>query len=110
VSKSSTKDNPKDEAPLHIFDWIETQVMSRDANVRYACFVLHHKTLSAVTQMAYKPYIEQHLLFCTYEGLRYKVNVASRLGDIGLAKDLTRQHGYDIRVEVTKCSDWSANP
>ena len=96
---------------VHIDDWLETTgVMSRDPWVRYAAFVIHHKRLSAVAQMAFEPFVKDHLLFCTYKGERYRVNVASRLGDLGLAKDLTRQNGYDTRVPVTECSDWGPNP
>lgn len=42
----------------------------------------------------------------TYEGERYKLVGASRMGDVWLAKDPLRVSGYDLRVDVAKCTDW----
>lgn len=49
-------------------------------------------------------------LFCTYEGARYRVTGASRLGDVWLTSNLHRESGYDKRVDVAKCSGWSKQP
>ena len=47
-------------------------------------------------------------LFCTHSGTRYRCTGASRMGDVWLAKDVKRDTGYDLRVDVTECSDWAA--
>lgn len=54
---------------------------------------------------------DKRKLFATYEGTRYLVTGCSRLGDVWLHAN----HNYDgmsyqRRVDVAKCSDWSATP
>lgn len=97
-------------APIHIDDWLEEVVMSRDEGTRYAAFFLHHKRLSAVAQTAFGPYLGQIKLFCTYKGERYRCTGASRMGDVWLAKDHERGHGYDMRVDVDHCEAWGREP
>jgi hypothetical protein len=74
----------------------------------YASFVLHLFRLPATLQMKFAFAIERMPLFCTYGGERYRVTGASRFGDVWLAKDFTRDHGYDHRVNVVECSAWGA--
>jgi hypothetical protein len=96
--------------PTHIDDWLETAVMMKDEGTRFAAFFLHHRRLSAVAQWAFRPYLGELKLFCTYKGERYRRTGASRLGDVWLAKDHTREHGYDLRVNVDDCSAWGREP
>lgn len=58
-------------------------------------------------------------LFATYDGEdwrgytkgdRVRVVMASRMGDVGLTKDLSAEHGYDARVEVAWLKDFSDQP
>ena len=35
---------------------------------------------------------------------------ASRLGDVWLTSDFNQEMGYEKRVDVEECSNWSANP
>lgn len=49
-------------------------------------------------------------LFATYEGTRYRVIGCSRFGDVWLTRDFSREFGYEHRVAVDACSDWSAEP
>jgi hypothetical protein len=49
-------------------------------------------------------------LFATWKGLRYRVIGCSRLGDVWITADFTRENGYDHRVEVTELSAWSEKP
>ena len=51
-----------------------------------------------------------HKLFATYEGKRYRVTYASRMGDVCLSSDHSRAMGYDLRVDVEKCSEWGPDP
>ena len=48
--------------------------------------------------------------FATFEGNRYRVIGCSRLGDAWPTATFTREFGYDHRVDVDACSDWSAEP
>lgn len=100
---------PKRE-PMHIDDWLETAVMSRDKGTVYAVFFLHHRRLSAVVQSAFKEFIGPLRLFCTYGGERYRCTGASRLGDVWLARDHNRDTGYDLRVDVQDCGQWGREP
>ena len=46
-------------------------------------------------------------LYADYEGKRVRVTMASRLGDVGITKDFTRDMGYDRRVPVSQLSNFS---
>lgn len=41
---------------------------------------------------------------------RVRVTMASVFGDVGVAKDLTREWGYDKRVSVAELSNFSDSP
>jgi hypothetical protein len=47
-------------------------------------------------------------LFATYNGNRVRVVMASRFGDVGITRNLGREHGYDVRVDVSNLSDFAA--
>lgn len=54
-------------------------------------------------------------LFALYKGpggakRRVRVVMASRLGDVGISKDLTADHGYWKRVSVESLSNYSDTP
>jgi hypothetical protein len=72
----------------------------------YAAWIFNFFRLPAALKMRFEPFMKGQHLFCTYEGRRYRVTGASRLGDVWLARDFARDVGYDLRVEVTKCSSW----
>ena len=74
----------------------------------YARFVLHFFRLPATLQMAFTEFTSQYRLFCDYKGARYRVTGASTMGDVWLAKDFDRVHGYDRRVSIAECSGWSS--
>ena len=80
-------------------EWSEMEI--------YARWVINHFRLPAVTMNALWSIMRNHKLFCTYEGVKYRVIGASRLGDLWLAKDFTKEVGYDKRVDWRKCSNWS---
>ncbi len=80
-----------------------------DANP-YAQWVLMHFRLPAVQQLRWSKFMAEHKLFCTYENKRWRVTGASRLGDVWLASDFTRDCGYDTRVNVDACTEWGPTP
>lgn len=92
----------------HIDDWFVTAMCSRDATLHYAAFFLHHKRLSAVAQNCFHKYVGHYKLFCTYKGKRYRCTGASRLGDVWLHSDLTQEDGYELRIDVADCTQWSS--
>ncbi len=95
---------------IHIDDWLESAVCKKDHGTRYAAFVLHHRRLSASAQIAFGDFLGDLPLYCDYNGERFRCTGASRLGDVWLLADHTRTHGYDHRVDVSSCSNWSNRP
>jgi hypothetical protein len=55
-------------------------------------------------------WMKENPLFCTYGGQRYRCTGASRLGDVWLTADFRKDIGYDLRVDVAMCSEWSKTP
>lgn len=47
-------------------------------------------------------------LFATYEGKRYRVIGCSRLGDVWLTSNFNKENGYEKRVDVAACTEWSS--
>ena len=45
-------------------------------------------------------------LFATYKGEQYRVVMASRLGDVGITKNLNALFGYELRVYIEDLSDF----
>tara|TARA_R110000764_G_scaffold82715_1_gene163104 strand:+ start:144 stop:485 length:342 start_codon:yes stop_codon:yes gene_type:complete len=97
--------------PTHIDNFIDygTSFSSkkRSENEDYARWVLNHFRLSAQCKMAFNQFMEPFKLFCEFEGKKYRVIGASRLGDVWLTADFSKEHGYDHRVCVDDCVNWS---
>lgn len=92
----------------HIDEWLDIPTFGDDA-LMYAKFVLDHFRKPAWFKTGTDRWMKKFKLFCTYEGKRYRVTGASRLGDVWLAEDPSREIGYDLRVGVDECSEWSDN-
>lgn len=101
--------NTTDE-PLHVDDWLDTPNFHHCIGEDYAKFVLDYHRWPAWKQQAYHQWMRHYKLFCTYEGQRYRCIGASRMGDVWLTSNFDREYGYDLRVDVEKCSDWSNMP
>jgi hypothetical protein len=93
----------------HVDEWLDTPSW-KDEGVNYAKFVLDYKRMPAWKISAYGKWMAQFKLFCTYQDARYRCTGASRLGDVWLAKDFKRDTGYDMRVDVSQCSQWADKP
>lgn len=102
-------------APMkHIDDWLDDvrmpgQITEGEA---YARWWLELARFPAWKQMLYRPIMTENrmVLFCTYEGERYRVTGASRLGDVWLTSQFSQRDGYEHRVDVAKCTDWGREP
>lgn len=95
----------------HVDDFIyDFEMGDADPNlgdVSYARWILLHFRLPAVTKLQFDKFIEGKKLFCTHKNERYRCTLASRLGDVGLTKNFNQDTGYQIRVPVNDCVQWS---
>jgi hypothetical protein len=109
MTKNKSSAEKKD--PTHVDDWVDAfDTGKQSVGQKYARFCLFLYRLAAVFQMDWPEWIKKHKLFCTYEGKRFRMTGASRMGDVWITKDFDRDTGYDMRVLVDDCSDWSDNP
>lgn len=76
----------------------------------YARYVLLHFRLNAVCRSAFRHYINQMPLYCTWDNRRWKVIGASRMGDIWLTSKFADERGYETRVVIDECSTWGKEP
>lgn len=89
----------------HVDDFV-----SLPSGDKYARFVLMLFRLPAAMQADFAEFTKQFKLFCTFEDKRYRCTGASRLGDVWLASDFSRDCGYDWRVDASDCTEWSDKP
>lgn len=96
----------------HVDDFIShgPPVGGGDVNTQYARWVLLHFRQPATVQFATQQFMANYTLFVTYQGERYRLIGASRLGDVWLTKTFSRSHGYDVRVLIAECSEFSDTP
>lgn len=103
--------NDLDEAkkePTHVDDFIVYGSSGKEVeNESYARFMLDHFRRSAMQRWDFDPFYKGKKLFCEYNGEKYRVTGASRLGDVWLAIDFNSDAGYEHRVCVDECSNWS---
>jgi hypothetical protein len=92
---------------IHVDDFIDSPLSSDEGEVYARWFFMLHR-LPAILQLQFDKYIKPFKLFCTFDKRRYRVTGASRLGDVWLTKNFTRDNGYELRVNVTECSQWGA--
>jgi hypothetical protein len=91
--------------PRHVDDFID------DCDTdEYAAFVLDWFRRPAIAHARFGKWMAQFRLFCTFEGARYRCTGASRMGDVWLSADFKRENGYEKRVAVDDCKEWSRDP
>lgn len=93
----------------HIDDWLDEPGGENIDGIHYAKFVLNYFRYPAWLKMAFRPWMEEHKLFCTYQNKRYRVTGASRMGDIWITSNFDQDTGYELRVDVAECGQWSAS-
>lgn len=97
----------------HVDEFIEEMAGSDTpemGDAMYARWFFMHARLPAYMQMQFAKWMEEYQLFCTYEGKRYRCTGASRMGDVWLTEDFQRKEGYELRVDLSKCTLWSDKP
>lgn len=95
---------------MHVDDWVDNNITRGVAENKYASFVLFHMGLSASHIMYFHEFMKEYPLYCTHNNERFKCTGASRVGDIFLARDFSREFGYDLRVEIDNVSDFGKEP
>lgn len=101
------------ETETHIDDWLDTPTEGTGPeafNTTYAKFVLEFARMPAWKKTSYLQWTQQFELYCTHKGKRYRVNGASRMGDVWLCANFSKDFGYDLRVMLDECSAWSPTP
>lgn len=96
------------EAFTHVEDFIDDISYNRkeDLGINYAKFFFEITAMKAWKVMNYKPFMENHKLFCTFQNKRYRVTGSSAMGDIWLHSNFNVDEGYQHRVSLDECSQW----
>ena len=94
-------------SPIHVDDFVSFP--PKDEAGRYAAFCLMLFRLPAIMRISFHKWIDKYKLFCTWKDKRYRVTGASRMGDIWLTSDFNQETGYEHRVDLRECSEWSPN-
>ena len=102
VAKKAKKLTEK-QTMLHIDDWLDTP--SEDPEIILAKEFLEYCRRPAMDKE--DSWLRANPLFCTYKEERWKVLGASRMGDVWLTKHFDRIYGYDIRIYISECSNFS---
>jgi hypothetical protein len=95
--------------PTHIYAWLDYPELLTTEAERMVHKFLEYRTLPAHEQFKQKnkDKVIGLKVFCEYEGEKYRITGASRLGDVWLVKDFNRDTGYDKRVMIDSCSKFS---
>lgn len=90
----------------HVDEWLD-----EPANNESECLAkewLNHFRRPAVDKDY--DWLSARVLSCEFRGGRYRCIGASRMGDVWLTKDFSRENGYDLRIDISECSAWIINP
>lgn len=90
---------------MHVDDFIDRFRTGPDET--YARWFFHLQRLPAALKIDFKEWIDQYRLYCRYEGNLYRVTGCSRYGDVWLTSDLEKSVGYELRVNLINCSEWT---
>ena len=90
----------------HVDDWLDEPPV--DEAERMAKEWLEHFRRPAINHN--HKWLRENPLFCTYRGKRYRCIGCSRMGDVWLTEHFERENGYDLRIDVDECSEWSRTP
>lgn len=94
----------------HIEDWAHECHYNDADNVRYAKWWFIQFGMPATMSLYFAKVMKPFHLYTTYQGKRFRVTGCSRLGDVWLRADHSKAEGYDHRIYVDDCSDWSDTP
>lgn len=112
-ASSPVPDVAPDTPQIHIDDWLDAIHPSTgkdNPGEVYARWWLEMYRWPETKKMLYAEMLSEFSLYCTHGGERWRVTGCSRFGDVWLARDMSRTSGYDRRVVVVECSEWSNTP
>lgn len=92
---------------MHIDEWMDRPTIPSSEGISYAKWMFFYFRLPAWAQMEFYPFMKDRKLFCLYDGKKYRVTGASRMGDVWLTSNHEQEDGYEKRVDVTQCSNWT---
>lgn len=114
---------PRKKDITHIDDWLDTPLFmlpeiknskrfteEKKKAITHARFKLEQLRLPAFKMMEFSSIIHAYDVYCSYLGVMYKLTFASRLGSIGLRKDFTLNHGYDVMCAACEVDWWNDKP
>lgn len=117
------KEVEKPRTELHVDEWLDTPIFmlpeiknskrfteEKKKAITYARYKLEALRLPAYKIMEFSEIIKTHKVYCSYLGEMYKLTFASRMGLIGLRKDFTLDHGYDVVCYPSDVDWWSDKP
>lgn len=102
-----------DQGDVLVDDFLDDPLLfHRRPELSYAHFILSHYRSPAWIKMLHGPWFAERQLFMTFEGERWQVVMASRLGDIGITRDPIQGRAYQRRVKINlkTMTDWSGSP
>ena len=94
---------------MHVDEFIDNPMRREDGQAYARWFFSLHR-YPAILQGQFHEWMAPFKLFCTWKGARYRVTGASRLGDVWLTSNFERDCGYEHRVDLDECSNWSPQP
>lgn len=95
---------------MHIEDFLTKRLTDEDDEIlHYVQLALSYfYYVPAITQMCIvRTQMKYMPLFCTVNGVRYKVTGVSSMGDLFLHTDINIEMGYKIRVDFDVCQAWA---
>jgi hypothetical protein len=93
---------------MHVDDWLDAATPRVPPGEEYARWWLEIFRFPAWKKMLYAEIMAPFKLFCTYKGERFRCIGCSRMGDVWLTRNPDKQYGYDLRIDVLDCSNWSS--
>ena len=94
---------------MHVEDFLTTRIKDDDEEIlHYVQLALSYfYYIPAITQMCIVKIQMKYLpLFCTVDGVRYKVTGVSTMGDLFLHTDVNIEMGYKLRTDFDNCKLW----
>lgn len=95
---------PESTNQTHIYDWLDNPDNRNHPAWRY----LDEFTKCDLEEKA-QLWLESTVVLCSYQGTRYRLTGASRLGDVWIHSNFNVHDGYVKRVDITELSDWEVH-
>jgi hypothetical protein len=87
---------------IHVDDFIDCHF----GEEKYARFVLNYFRMPAAMKFDFEEFMKPFKLFADWQGKRYRVTGASRMGDVWLTSKFDQDCGYEHRVFVEEITNW----